>query len=123
MLFNYANVLLLFVLGGVFVAANLLLSRLLRPSNPYPEKLSSYECGEEPTGEAWVRFNPRFYIIALAFLIFEVELVFMIPWAVVFKELGWFAFWEMMIFIVILLFGLAYIWVKGDLEWIREKVS
>lgn len=94
---------------------------LLRPHRPYPEKLTSYECGEEPIGNAWIRFNVRFYVIALIFLIFEVEIVFLFPWALVYRELGLFAFIEMAVFLLILLVGLAYVWVKGDLDWDKPR--
>lgn len=100
---------------------NVMLSRLLQPRNPHPMKLSTYECGELPEGDSWIQFNIRFYVIALVFLIFEVEIVFLFPWAVVFKQLGMFAFVEMMIFVFILLVGLAYVWAKGDLEWDKPR--
>ena len=102
--------------------------RLLAPNNPNPEKLTSYECGEEPTGSAWIPFNSRFYVIALVFLLFDVEMVFVIPWATIFgnRELiaadhrwGWLSFTEMFLFLGILILGLIYVWVKGDLDWIK----
>ena len=77
-----------------------------------PDKLDNYECGEEPEGSAWVQFNIRFYVIALIFLIFDVEVVFLFPWAMVFKEMGMVAFVEMGIFLLILIVGLAYVWKK-----------
>lgn len=121
MLFDFASILIFLVFGALFVCVNLLLSRIIQTRNPFPMKLSTYECGELPVGESWIQFNIRFYVIALAFLIFEVEIVFLFPWAVVFKQLGAFAFVEMMIFVFILLVGLAYIWAKGDLEWDKPK--
>ena len=121
MLFNFASALVFLIFGGLFVLLNLGISRLLQPRNPHPVKLSTYECGELPEGESWVQFNIRFYVVALVFLIFEVEIVFLFPWAVVFKDLGLFAFVEMMIFVFILLVGLAYVWVKGDLEWDKPQ--
>ncbi len=116
---QYFTVLIFFLVGAGFVLFNLLLGRLIRPHNPTPEKLTPYECGEEPVGPAWIQFNMRFYIIALCFLIFDVEIVFLFPWGVVFRDLGLFAFVEMLIFIIILMVGLAYIWAKGDLQWVR----
>ena len=83
----------------------------------------AYECGEEPVGDTRIKFNTRFYVIALIFLIFDVEIVFLFPWAVVYRKIGMLAFVEMLIFIVILLVGLAYVWAKGDLEWIRSIQS
>jgi len=121
MLFDFASILVFLVFGALFVCVNLLLSRIIQTRNPFPMKLSTYECGELPVGDSWIQFNIRFYVIALAFLIFDVEIVFLFPWAVVFKDLGLFAFVEMMIFVGILLVGLAYVWAKGDLEWDKPK--
>ena len=126
------GIILLFLVGGaIFILIGLATSKLLRPNNPNPEKLSSYECGEEALGSSWVSFNPRFYVIALIFIIFDVELVFFFPWAVVFgqEELirttnglwGWFSLAEMGIFLGILILGLAYVWVNGHLDWIKPK--
>ena len=122
MLVDYANVLIFLGLGAIFVLFNLFLGSLVRPRNPNPEKLSTYECGEEPVGGSWIQFNIRFYVVALVFIIFDVEIVFLYPWAVAFKELGWFAFVEMAIFIGILLVGFAYAWKKGALDWVRPQV-
>ena len=88
----------------------------------------SYECGEVPEGSAWVKFNVRFYVIALIFIIFDVEVIFLFPWAVIFQELsanglGLLAFVEMFIFVLILVVGFAYVWVKGDLDWVKMKVK
>jgi NADH-quinone oxidoreductase subunit A len=124
MLFDYANVLIFLGIGAFFIVFNLFMGSLIRPKNPSPEKLSTYECGEEPVGGSWIQFNIRFYIVALVFIIFDVEIVFLYPWAVVVKDLmayGWFAFVEMMIFVSILLVGLAYAWKKGALEWVRAQ--
>lgn len=123
---------LLFLIGGVlFVVAALFVSRLLRPSRPNSQKLASYESGETAQGPAWVQFNIRFYVLALVFILFEVEIVFLFPWSVVFanEELntqtagawGWFAFVEMLIFIIVLVFGLAYAWRMGHLDWVKSK--
>ncbi len=107
-----------FMLVGVgFVVVTLLFSRLLRPASPNPEKLSTYECGERPVGGPHIQLHIRFYLIALVYIVFAVETVFLYPWAVVFKELGLFAFIEMLVFIGILIVGLAYAWQKGALEW------
>ncbi len=121
MLFNFANILVFLLFGILFVGFVFVLSRIIQTRNPFPGKISTYECGEIPVGGGWIKFNIRFYVIALIFLIFDVEIVFLFPWAVVFKELGAFAFIEMMIFVFILLIGLAYVWVKGDLEWDKPK--
>lgn len=104
--------------------------RLIAPKKPNAEKLTSYECGEEPTGSAWLPFNSRFYVIALVFLLFEVEMVFIFPWAIVFgrHEVNEFdsrwdklALTEMFLFLGILILGLIYVWAKGDLNWIKPK--
>ena len=125
MLYNFANVLIFMIIGAAFVGVNLLIGRLLRPSNPQVRKLASYECGEPATGSAWVNFNVRFYIVALIFIIFEVEIVFIFPVATVFRRWiedgrGLFALVEIFLFIGILMIGLAYAWRKGDLEWVKK---
>jgi len=125
MLFDFANVLVFTVLALGFVGVNLLIGRLLRPSNPQVRKLSTYECGEPAMGSAWVNFNIRFYIVALIFIIFEVEIAFIFPVASVFRRWleggqGVFAFFEILIFVGILFLGLVYAWVKGDLEWVKK---
>lgn len=97
--------------------AALLASKLLRPQGAYPEKLTTYESGMEPIGGAWIQFNIRYYMFALVFVIFDVETVFLYPWAVAFSRLGLLAFVEALIFIAILVIALAYAWRKGALEW------
>src|ERR1043166_3013796 len=128
MLFDFANVLVFTVLGLGFVGVNLLIGRLLRPSNPQIRKLSTYECGEPAIGSAWVNFNIRFYIVALIFIVFEVEIAFVFPVAAVFRRWvesgqGGFAFIEILIFVGILMLGLVYAWAKGDLEWVKKVES
>lgn len=128
---DFGTILIFLIGGAIFILIGLFTARLIRPAKPNPEKLSSYECGEEALGSSWVQFNPRFYIIALIFIIFDVELAFLFPWAVVFgqKSLiaatnglwGWFALTEMFIFIGILALGLAYAWAKGHLDWVKPK--
>lgn len=123
MISEYGIILLFVILGFVFVGIAYAASYLVRPSHPNPIKNSTYECGEIPIGEPWIKFNVRFYVIALVFLLFDVEIVFLLPWAIVFKQLGWFAFIEMIIFFVILFTGYIYVWVKGDLDWEKPKPS
>jgi NADH:ubiquinone oxidoreductase subunit 3 (subunit A) len=113
---------------GVFVAVaigflvvNLLVWKVIRPSRFSEEKLTTYECGENPTGSAWIQFNIRFYVFALIFIVFDVEAVFLLPWAVVFRQLGPLAFVEGLVFIAILVVALTYVWRKGDLEWVRAE--
>ena len=117
----YSAVLAFLVVAVAFLAVNLLVWKLIRPSRPSEEKLTTYECGENPTGSAWIQFNIRFYVFALIFIIFDVEAVFLLPWAVVFRELGVLAFAEGLVFIAILVVALAYVWRKGDLEWVRAE--
>ena len=117
MLTDFGIILLFFIIGFIFVGIGLVSSAIVRPNKPNPIKNSTYECGEIPMGVPWVRFNVRFYVVALVFLLFDVEVVFLLPWAVVFKGLGWFAFIEMLVFVVILMAGLAYVWAKGDIDW------
>ena len=122
-----------FLLAGIlFLAIVLTLARFIRPNRPNEEKLSTYESGEEPAGNANTRFNPRFYVIALLFVLFEVELVFLFPWAVVFRDKSlvaassdWslFALIEMLIFIGILALGLAFAWKRGYLDWEKPVVK
>ena len=108
------------VIGFALLAVALILARMIRPAGKDAvDKYIPYECGEIPEGSAWIRFNMRFYVCALIFIIFEVEIIFLLPWAVVFKALGPFAFVEGLIFIGILFIGLAYVWRKGDLAWIK----
>lgn len=121
MLTEFGKALIFIILGAVFVAAGLIAAWLLRPHRPYPEKNATYECGEEPVGNAWIRLNVRFYVVALVFLIFDVEVVFLFPWALIFRQLGLFGFLEMAVFLVILLVGYTYVWVKGDLDWDKPK--
>jgi NADH-quinone oxidoreductase subunit A len=120
---DFGTIFLFLLLGILLIAVILFLQRLVAPSNPSKDKQSTYECGEEAEGSAWVQFNIRFYVIALIFLIFDVEVVFMYPWAVVFKELGLFAFVEMAVFLAILIVGLAYVWRKSDLDWVKLNVK
>ena len=104
-----------------FLVVNLLVWKVIRPSRYSEEKLTTYECGENPTGSAWIQFNIRFYVFALIFIVFDVEAVFLLPWAVVFRELGLLAWLEGLVFIAILVVALAYVWRKGDLEWVRAE--
>jgi NADH-quinone oxidoreductase subunit A len=120
MYFDFANVLVYIVISIGFIFGSLTLGRILRPNNPTPEKLTTYECGEEAIGSAWIQFNVRFYIIALIFLIFDVEIAVLFPWALIFNKLGPLAFLELLLFVGILVVGFAYVWVKGDLEWLRS---
>jgi len=125
MYFQFANVLVFFALAFVLCGLMLGLGFLLRPSNPSPGKLATYECGEPPSGPAWINFNIRFYLIALVFVIFDVELAFVYPVVTVFRRWvaegrGALALAEIATFVGILAVGLVYVWVKGDLEWLKR---
>ena len=127
MFFDYLHVLLTLIIGALFVPATLFIGKLIRPHKPHTEKNTTYECGEEPVGSAWVQFNLRFYTIAILFIIFEVEIALVFPVITVFKEkvnesmgLGFLACAEIFFFIGILMMGLIYAWVKKDLDWIRN---
>ena len=120
MYFDFANVLVYIVISMGFIFGSLTIGRVLRPHHPTPEKLTTYECGEEAIGSAWIQFNVRFYIIALIFLIFDVEIAVLFPWATIYRSMGLLAFAEILLFVGILVVGFAYVWVKGDLEWLRS---
>jgi NADH-quinone oxidoreductase subunit A len=127
--------------GVVFLALNLALGRLLRPNKPEAMKDEVYECGEPAEGSPWVRFDLRFYVVALLFVIFDVEVAFFFPWAEVFgkatqtaeltggeeaalaRDFAWLAFADFAIFFGILLTGFAYLWHRGDLEWVRSVAA
>ncbi|NMM49624.1 NADH-quinone oxidoreductase subunit A [Marinigracilibium pacificum] len=128
------SILLLFIVGGaVFTLGGVITSKIIRTDRPNPEKNTSYESGEDPVGNAWGQFNLRFYLVALMFLLFEVELIFLFPWATVFGDeqliaqtggrWGWLVWLEMVIFILILALGLAYAWRKGFITWEKPKKS
>ncbi|MBC8291671.1 MAG: NADH-quinone oxidoreductase subunit A [Proteobacteria bacterium] len=128
MLFDYANI-LVFVALGLFLPAMMMgLGALLRPHNPEKQKLTTYECGEEVSGNSWINFNIRFYLIALIFIVFDVEVAFIYPVVTVFRDWvadgrGLFALVEILIFVAILLAGLVYVWTKGDLAWLKSVVT
>lgn len=126
---EYAKI-LLFIGGAlIFILGGMLTTWLVAPRRPNAEKNTAYECGEEPLGTAWPQFNVRYYVMALVFLIFDVEILLLFPWATVYanpalKALpGWtlFAIIEAFMFIGILLLGLAYVWRKGDIDWVKPQ--
>lgn len=131
MLSDFGIILLFIITGLAFVGLILFVGGLLRPNRPNPEKLTTYESGEEPVGNANVQFNVRFYVVAIIFVLFDVELVFLFPWATVFGQKllieetyglwGWLSLTEMMIFVALLALGLAYAWGKGYLDWVKPE--
>lgn len=117
---DYLPVILVMGITFVFAIGAVLAGMLLKPKNSYSEKLSPWECGVDPVGDANAgKFTVQFYIIAVLFVIFDVETLFLFPWAVVLDKIGVFAFIEMFLFIVILLVGFFYAWAKGALEWVK----
>jgi NADH-quinone oxidoreductase subunit A len=155
-------ILLFVVMGVFFVFIHLMAGRFIRPVKPDPDKLTIYECGEPTIGSAWIQFDLRFYVVALLFVIFDVEVAFFFPWAVVFgkantlaserlppaervqvtkelvkasgsespqispqsaKQLAWLAFWDILVFFGVLLVGFAYLWRRGDLDWVRSLAA
>ncbi len=127
MLFSFGNVLVFLIIAFGFVFASLTLGHLVRPQVPSLGKLDTYECGELPNEGAWVNFNIRFYLFALLFIIFDVEIAFMFPIGAVFKQWirdgsGAIALAEIVVFILVLVLGLVYAWLKGDLEWAKKVV-
>ncbi len=118
MLTNYVGVLFLFIFALILPALMITLSKIIAPSNPSAEKSSTYECGIEPLGDANTPQSMHFYVIAILFVIFDVETLFLFPWAISYDLLGIFGLIEMIIFIVILLVGFIYAWKKGALDWV-----
>lgn len=117
MLENYLPILVFLILGVGFGVAPVLAGKLLAPHRPDSEKLSPYECGFEAFEDSRVKFDVRYYLVAILFIIFDLEIAFLFPWAVVLDSIGWFGFVAMMIFLGILVIGFAYEWKKGALEW------
>jgi len=125
--FEFGAVLVFAIVAVGFAFGGITLSRLIGPKFPSAEKASIYECGERPIGVAWFNFNPRFYLVALVFVIFEVDIALTFPvvavyrrWAEASPTLAWTAFAELMLFVGILVAGLAWVWAHGDLEWVKN---
>ncbi len=131
MLSDFGSILLFILAAIALIGVVLGISSLLRVNRPNEEKLTTYESGEDPQGNANIRFNVRFYVVALVFILFEVELLFLFPWAVIFGNTdliqqtdgawGWFALAEITVFVLMLALGLAYAWVKGYLDWVKPQ--
>jgi NADH-quinone oxidoreductase subunit A len=125
--FEFGAVLVFAIVAVGFALGGITLSRILGPRFPNPEKATIYECGERPIGVAWFNFNPRFYLVALVFVIFEVDIALTFPVVAVYREwaqasasLAWVAFVELFLFTAILVVGLAWVWAHGDLEWVKN---
>jgi len=115
---NYVPVFIFIALIIVAIPATLLIAALVRPSNPNKVKGMAYECGVDPIGDSRARYTIRFYIVAILFVVFDVETIFLFPWAVQYKALGLFGLVEMLVFLAILIVGYVWIWKKGALEWV-----
>ena len=121
MLTEFGKIFVFILTSVLFVVIALVVAKFIRPSRPTFEKLTTYECGENPEGSPWVKFNIRFYVVALIFILFDVELLLLFPWALVFKTMGFGAYVAGAIFIAILFLADFYLWAKGDLEWVRPQ--
>jgi NADH-quinone oxidoreductase subunit A len=122
---EYIPILMIFIFASGFAVTNLVISRLFGRRRDTREKLMPYECGMDPVGSAHQRFSVKFYLVAMLFILFDIEAVFLVPWAVVFKSLSQllskpFVFFEMIIFLAVLLLGYVYVWKKGLFEWNRS---
>ena len=117
MLAEYFPILLFIIVGTAVGAAPMVLGKLLAPSRPDPEKLSPYECGFEAFEDARMKFDVRYYLVAILFILFDLEIAFLFPWAAVINEIGFAGFLSMMVFLAILTVGFVYEWMKGALEW------
>jgi len=114
---SFLPILIMLVLAILFAVVTIIASNFIGKKTYEPGKLKPYECGVEPTGEPHIRFDIKFYLIAIFFLLFDIEALFLFPWAVIFSKLGFLGFIEMFLFIVILVIGLLYVWLKGALKW------
>lgn len=117
MINNYLPILIFIAVGIFFGVAPIVLGALISPSNPSPAKLSQYECGFDAFEDARLPFDVRYYLVAILFIIFDLETAFLFPWAVVLRKVGWFGLGAMMLFLGVLVVGFIYEWKKGALEW------
>jgi NADH-quinone oxidoreductase subunit A len=108
-------------LGVAFAGGSVLASQFLGPSNPTPEKLAAYECGMPPVGDARERMSVKFYLVAMIFLLFDIEVAFLYPWAIAFRELGVRGYWQIVTFFGLLVTGYIYVWRKGAFDWSGER--
>jgi NADH-quinone oxidoreductase subunit A len=113
-------ILIMIALGAAFGAGSILLSRLLGPRHPTPEKLAPYECGVPPVGDARERHSVKFYLVAMIFLLFDIEVAFLYPWAMALGDLGWTGYIQVLLFFAILLTGYVYVWRQGVLDWGKD---
>ena len=114
---EYLPVVIFLAIAAVLSVLFIVLTTLFAPKKPDPEKLSAYECGFNAFDDARMKFDVRFYLVAILFIIFDLEVALLFPWAVAFRDIGWFGFWTVMIFLGVLTIGFLYEWRKGALEW------
>jgi NADH-quinone oxidoreductase subunit A len=114
---GWLSILIMIALGAGFALISVLLSRVLGPRKPTPEKAAPYECGMPPVGDARERQSVKFYLVAMIFLLFDIEVAFLYPWAMALRDLGWSGFVQVALFIALLLAGYVYVWRKGVLDW------
>lgn len=117
MLANYLPILIFIIIGVLFGVVPILLGYLISPKRPDAAKLSSYECGFPPFEDSRIPFDVRYYLVAILFILFDLETAFLVPWAVVLHKIGWTGFWAMAVFVGLLVVGFIYEWKKGALEW------
>src|ERR1700745_3432137 len=118
---GWVSILIMIALGAGFALVSIALSNVLGPSRPTPEKSAPYECGMPPVGDARERQSVKFYLVAMIFLLFDIEVAFLYPWAMALRDLGWNGFVQVVLFFVLLLAGYVYVWRKGALDWGNEK--
>src|SRR3989449_6813935 len=118
---GWFSILIMIALGAGFALVSVLLSAVVGPRKPTPEKSAPYECGMPPVGDARERQSVKFYLVAMIFLLFDIEIAFLYPWAIAFRELGRVAFWQIVTFMGLLLTGYIYVWRKGAFDWSGER--
>src|ERR1700676_5200230 len=118
---SWFSILIMIALGAGFAAVSVLLSNVLGPRRPSPEKSAPYECGMPAIGNARERQSVKFYLVAMIFLLFDIEVAFLYPWAMALRQLGWNGFVQVVLFLLLLLAGYVYVWRKGALDWGNEK--
>ena len=118
---GWLSIVLMIVLGLLFAVPSVLLSQFLGPRKPTPEKSAPYECGMPAVGDARERMSVKFYLVAMIFLLFDIEVAFLYPWAMALRDLGWGGFVQVVLFMALLLAGYVYVWRKGALDWGEEK--
>ena len=118
---GWLSILIMVALGAGFALISVVLSTVLGPRKPTPEKLAPYECGMPPVGDARERQSVKFYLVAMIFLLFDIEVAFLYPWAMALRDLGWNGFAQVLLFMILLLAGYVYVWRKGALDWGNEQ--